>query len=142
MTAGLLVFHGVLPDSAGSLVETFLPWFGLVVVVLLILALVRRSAAALVALLLPAAAWAYGFGGLLLPVGKPGGHDLVVVQHNVSDENTDPAGRLAHWPTPGPISSRWKSWCLRRCRFTRRRLRRVSRITRFRAPSGFGRGIR
>ncbi|URN10740.1 endonuclease/exonuclease/phosphatase family protein [Actinomadura madurae] len=92
MTAGLFVFHSALPDSMGSLVEAFLPWFGLAVVVLLILAVVRRSATALVALLLPVAAWIYGFGGLLLPVGEPGGHDLVVVQHNVSDENTDPAG--------------------------------------------------
>lgn len=92
MTAGLFAFHSVLPDSMGSLVEAFLPWFGLAVVVLLILAVVRRSATALVALVLPVAAWIYGFGGLLLPVGEPGGHDLVVVQHNVSDENTDPAG--------------------------------------------------
>ncbi|MGX4692005.1 endonuclease/exonuclease/phosphatase family protein [Streptomyces sp. JNUCC 63] len=95
LTAGLLVFHRAVPNSVGrlgSLLEAFLPWLGLVVVVLLGLALLRRSAVALVALLLPVAAWTYLFGGLLLPGPEPGAHDLLVVQHNVSDENTDPAG--------------------------------------------------
>lgn len=95
LTAGLLVFHRAVPNSVGrlgSLLEAFLPWLGLVVVVLFGVALLRRSAIALVALVLPVAAWAYLFGGLLLPVGEPGAQDLVVVQHNVSDENDDPAG--------------------------------------------------
>ncbi|MGC9540364.1 endonuclease/exonuclease/phosphatase family protein [Streptomyces sp. UG1] len=95
LTAGLLAFHRAVPNFAGrpgSLLETFLPWLGLVVVLLLGLALLRRSAIALVALLLPVAAWTHLFGGLLMPGAKHGPHDLVVVQHNVSDENTDPAG--------------------------------------------------
>ncbi|WVU02223.1 endonuclease/exonuclease/phosphatase family protein [Streptomyces prasinus] len=95
LTAGLLVFHRAVPNSvgrAGSLLESFLPWLGLVAVVLFAAALVRRSAAALVALLLPVTAWTYLFGGLFLPEPRAGARDLVVVQHNVSDENTDPAG--------------------------------------------------
>ncbi|WP_370268752.1 endonuclease/exonuclease/phosphatase family protein [Streptomyces sp. V4I8] len=95
LTAGLLAFHRAVPNTVGrtgSLLEAFLPWLGAVVVVLLGLALLRRSAVALVALLLPVAAWTYLFGGLLLPAPKPGARDLVVVQHNVSDENGDPAG--------------------------------------------------
>ncbi|MFE7352319.1 endonuclease/exonuclease/phosphatase family protein [Streptomyces sp. NPDC057543] len=95
LTAGLLAFHRAVPNSVGrlgSLLEAFLPWLGLVVVVLLALTLLRRSATAMVALLLPVAAWTYLFGGLLLPGAEAGAHDLVVVQHNVSDENTDPAG--------------------------------------------------
>ncbi|MFD4943719.1 endonuclease/exonuclease/phosphatase family protein [Streptomyces sp. NPDC058409] len=95
LTAGLLAFHRAVPNSVGrlgSLLEAFLPWLGLVVVVLLGLTMLRRSATALVALLLPVAAWTYLFGALLLPGAEPGAHDLVVVQHNVSDENTDPAG--------------------------------------------------
>ncbi|WP_326792118.1 endonuclease/exonuclease/phosphatase family protein [Streptomyces sp. NBC_00841] len=95
LTAGLLAFHRAVPTSVGhlgSLLEAFLPWLGLVVVVLLGTALLRRSATAVVALLMPVAAWMHLFGGLLLPGAKPGGHDLVVVQHNVSDENTDPTG--------------------------------------------------
>ncbi|MFJ7496887.1 endonuclease/exonuclease/phosphatase family protein [Streptomyces sp. NPDC097727] len=95
LTAGLLAFHRAVPNSVGrlgSLLEAFLPWLGLVVVVLLGVALLRRSATALVALLLPVAVWMYLFGGLFLSGAEPGAHDLVVVQHNVSDENTDPAG--------------------------------------------------
>ncbi|MFD3545536.1 endonuclease/exonuclease/phosphatase family protein [Streptomyces sp. NPDC058655] len=94
LTAALLAFHSAVPDGAGrlgSLLEAFLPWLGAVVVALSAPALWRRSATAAVALLLPAAVWAYHFGGLLLPVER-GAPDLVVVQHNVSDENTDPAG--------------------------------------------------
>ncbi|MEU0835278.1 endonuclease/exonuclease/phosphatase family protein [Streptomyces sp. NPDC005969] len=93
LTAGLMVFHRAVPNSVGrlgSLLEAFLPWLGLAVVVLLVLALLRRSATALVALLLPVAAWTHLFGGLLGTEHGP--HDLVVVQHNVSDENTDPVG--------------------------------------------------
>ncbi|MET9515197.1 endonuclease/exonuclease/phosphatase family protein [Streptomyces sp. NPDC002994] len=91
---GLLVFPSAVPDMAGrpgSLLETFLPWLGLAVPVFLVLAIVRRSAVALVALLLPVAAWVSGFGGLLLPA-EDSAYDLTVVQHNVSDENADPAG--------------------------------------------------
>ncbi|WP_230886688.1 endonuclease/exonuclease/phosphatase family protein [Streptomyces spinoverrucosus] len=105
LTAGLLVSHRAVPNSVGrlgSLLEAFLPWLGLAVVALLGLALLRRSALALVALLLPVAAWTYLFGGLLLPAAKPGAHDLVVVQHNVSDENTDPAGTARALAGAGP----------------------------------------
>lgn len=95
VTAGLLASHRAVPNSVGrmgSLLETFLPWLGLVVVALFGLGVLRRSATALVALLLPTAAWTHLFGGLLLLGTEPGARDLVVVQHNVSDENTDPAG--------------------------------------------------
>jgi vancomycin resistance protein VanJ len=105
VTALLLVFHGVVPNGVGglgSLLESFLPWLVLVVVPLLALALLRRSALALVALLLPVAAWTYLFGGLLLPPPEPGTDDLVVVQHNVSDENTDPAGTARALAGAGP----------------------------------------
>ncbi|MFD5578206.1 endonuclease/exonuclease/phosphatase family protein [Streptomyces pseudogriseolus] len=105
LTAGPLVFHRAVPNSVGrvgSLLETFLPWLGLVIVVLSGLALLRRSAAAVMALLLPTAAWTQLFGGLLLPAEEPGPHDLVVVQHNVSDENTDPAGTARALAGAGP----------------------------------------
>ncbi|MYX13941.1 endonuclease/exonuclease/phosphatase family protein [Streptomyces sp. SID8374] len=89
--------HRVIPNSpgrVGSLVESFLPWGGGVVVLLFVVALVRRSGVALVALLLPVGVWVQGFGGLLLPGAgaESGARELVVVQHNVSDENPDPAG--------------------------------------------------
>ncbi|WP_330176881.1 endonuclease/exonuclease/phosphatase family protein [Streptomyces sp. NBC_01498] len=105
LTAALLVFHGVVPNAVGRLgsaLESFLPWLGLVVVVLLVLALLRRSVFALVALLLPVAAWTYLFGGLFLPSAGSRAYDLVVVQHNVSDENTDPAGTARALAETGP----------------------------------------
>nr|WP_223206256.1 endonuclease/exonuclease/phosphatase family protein [Streptomyces xanthii] len=93
-TAALLLGHRLVPNTPGrlgSLLEAFLPWLGVVVPVLLGAALQRRSATALLALLLPVAAWAYQFGGLLLPGDAPTRAGLDVVQHNASDENTDPA---------------------------------------------------
>ncbi|MDK0517727.1 endonuclease/exonuclease/phosphatase family protein [Streptomyces sp. ML-6] len=100
-----MAFHRAVPNSVGrlgSLLEVFLPWLGPVVVVLLVLALLRRSALALTALLLPVAAWTYLFGGLLLPGAGPGPDELVVVQHNVSDENADPAGTARALADAGP----------------------------------------
>ncbi|MFG2680501.1 endonuclease/exonuclease/phosphatase family protein [Streptomyces sp. NPDC048392] len=99
------MFHRLVPNGMGglgSLLESFLPWLGLMVVPLLALALLRRSALALVALLLPVAAWTHLYGPLLLPAPEPGPHDLVVVQHNVSDENTDPAGTARDLAAAGP----------------------------------------
>ncbi|WP_188269912.1 MULTISPECIES: endonuclease/exonuclease/phosphatase family protein [unclassified Streptomyces] len=95
MTALLLAFPSVVPGTPGrlgSLLESFLPWLGLPVPLLAVVALLRRSAPALVALLVPAVVWGFSYGGLLLPSAPPGGRELVVVQHNVSDENPDPAG--------------------------------------------------
>ncbi|MEU3208816.1 endonuclease/exonuclease/phosphatase family protein [Streptomyces cyaneofuscatus] len=93
--AGVVGLHGVIPNSpgrVGSLVESFLPWSGVVVALLFVVALVRRSGVGLVALLLPVGVWVQGFGGLLQPAPDVGARELVVVQHNVSDENPDPAG--------------------------------------------------
>jgi vancomycin resistance protein VanJ len=93
LTAAVLVAHRAIPNGTGnlgSLVEAFLPWFGLAVPVLLTLAAVRRSLLGIGATLLPLAAWFAGFGGHLLP-RDTGAPDLIVVQHNVSDENPDPA---------------------------------------------------
>ncbi|MFG2566500.1 endonuclease/exonuclease/phosphatase family protein [Streptomyces sp. NPDC048567] len=95
LAALLLVAPGLVPNTPGrlgSLLESLLPWLGLAVVPLLALAVLRRSALAAAAVVLPVAAWAYAFGGLLLPAADPGPRDLVVVQHNVSDVNADPAG--------------------------------------------------
>ncbi|WSU08591.1 endonuclease/exonuclease/phosphatase family protein [Streptomyces sp. NBC_01116] len=95
LLAGVMAFHRGVPNAVGrvgSLLESFLPWAGVIVVLLLVLALVRRSAVALVAVLLPVGVWVHLFGGLLLPGTEGEGRELVVVQHNVSDENPDPAG--------------------------------------------------
>lgn len=89
----LMLLHAKIPNrigNLGSLVETFLPWFGLFVPVLLAGALWRRSASAVVALLLPVTVWLNLFGGLLGDKSHPGG-DLTVVSHNVGADNPDPA---------------------------------------------------
>ncbi|MFF0793854.1 endonuclease/exonuclease/phosphatase family protein [Streptomyces spiralis] len=89
----LMLLHAQITDRGGlgSLVETFLPWFGLFVPVLLAGALWRRSASAVVALLLPVVVWLNLFGGLLGDKSHPGGA-LTVAEHNVGDANADPAG--------------------------------------------------
>lgn len=94
LVAFLLVCPAAVPNGIGrmgSLLETFLPWLGLTVPALLGLALLRRSALALISSLLPAAAWFAVFGGLLLP-DRGSADAITVLQHNVSDENSDPSG--------------------------------------------------
>ncbi|WP_329615526.1 endonuclease/exonuclease/phosphatase family protein [Streptomyces brevispora] len=88
----IMLLHAKITDrwGLGSLVETFLPWFGLCVPVLLAGAVWRRSLAAGIALLLPVAVWLNLFGGLLSDKSHPGG-DLTVAGHNVGADNPDPA---------------------------------------------------
>ncbi|MEW2398138.1 endonuclease/exonuclease/phosphatase family protein [Streptomyces sp. NPDC046862] len=89
-----MLLHAKIPNrigNLGSLLETFLPWFGLFVPVLLVVALWRRSASAVVALLLPVTVWLNLFGGLLSEKSHPGS-DHTVVSHNVGADNPDPVG--------------------------------------------------
>ncbi|MFF2851994.1 endonuclease/exonuclease/phosphatase family protein [Streptomyces sp. NPDC058001] len=90
----LMLLHARIPNrigGLGSLVETFLPWFGVFIPLLLAGALWRRSASAVVALLLPVVVWLSLFGGLLSDKSQQGG-DLTVASHNVSADNSDPVG--------------------------------------------------
>jgi vancomycin resistance protein VanJ len=89
----VMLLHARITDRGGlgSLVETFLPWFGLLVPVLAAGALWRRSASAVAALLLPVTVWLSLFGGLLGDKSHPGS-DLTVVSHNVDAGNPDPVG--------------------------------------------------
>lgn len=92
--AVLLVAHDFVPNrwgNLGSLVQTFLPWLGLAVPLGILAAVLRRSALAILAVLLPLAAWIWVF----LPQVRsapPEPSDMTVVQHNVSDTNTDVTG--------------------------------------------------
>ncbi|WP_329133673.1 endonuclease/exonuclease/phosphatase family protein [Streptomyces sp. NBC_00670] len=91
----LMALHESVPNRVGnfgSLLETFLPWLGVLVPVLLVLALVRRSATALIALLVPVLVWTDLFGGLLSDKTAEGGGDLTVATHNVNASNADPSG--------------------------------------------------
>ncbi len=90
----LMLLHAKIPNRSGnlgSLVETFLPWFGLFIPALLAGALGRRSASAVAALLLPVTVWLNLFGGLLSDKSHPDS-DLTVASHNVGADNPDPAG--------------------------------------------------
>ncbi|MER7481978.1 endonuclease/exonuclease/phosphatase family protein [Streptomyces sp. NPDC126510] len=92
--AGLLALPSAVPNRVGRLgsqLETFLPWLGAAVPVLGCLALLGRSRAGLLACLAPLAVWLWMFGGMWFS-RTPGPYDLTVVQHNVADDNTDPAG--------------------------------------------------
>jgi vancomycin resistance protein VanJ len=94
LLALVMLLHAHIPNTVGnlgSLSETFLPWFGLLVPVLLVGGLLRRSASALVALVLPVMVWFDVFGGLVTDRAATGG-DLTVATHNVNAENPDPAG--------------------------------------------------
>ncbi|GAB2741078.1 endonuclease/exonuclease/phosphatase family protein [Streptomyces bullii] len=94
LLAVVMLVHSYIPNAVGnigSLVETFLPWLGLLVPVLLLVALVRRSATALIAVVLPAVVWLNLFGGLLTDKSATGG-DLTVATHNVNADNADPSG--------------------------------------------------
>jgi vancomycin resistance protein VanJ len=96
LVACLLAFHAAVPNTVGhlgSLVETFLLWLGLTIPVLFALVWWRRSTIALLAALLPVVAWLSLFGGQLLPRQDPT-YDLTAVQHNVSDENAEPAATV------------------------------------------------
>lgn len=97
VAAALLAVPRLVPNTPGrlgSLLETLLPWLGLAVPVLLCAGLLRRAPVAVVAALLPALVWGVRFGGLFL-TGTEDSGGLVVVQHNVSDENADLAGTAA-----------------------------------------------
>lgn len=95
LLALVMAGHGLVPNTpgqVGSLLETFLPWTGLLLVPVLAAAAVRRSWTALVAAALPAAVWLAMFGGTLFASAGGGPYDLRVVTHNVNAENPDPAG--------------------------------------------------
>ncbi|MEU0194084.1 endonuclease/exonuclease/phosphatase family protein [Streptomyces afghaniensis] len=94
LLAVVMMLHSRIPNTIGnlgSLVETFLPWLGLLIPVLLLLAVVRKSATALIAVLLPALVWLNLFGGQVSDKTATGG-DLTVATHNVNADNPDPAG--------------------------------------------------
>ncbi|MGA4543793.1 endonuclease/exonuclease/phosphatase family protein [Uniformispora flossi] len=95
LLALLMAGHALVPNTpghVGSLLETFLPWVGLLVLPLLAAAAVRRSWTALVATALPVVVWLAMFGGTVLQSAGSGPYDLRVVTHNINAGNPDPAG--------------------------------------------------
>ncbi|MFC7532913.1 endonuclease/exonuclease/phosphatase family protein [Actinoplanes sp. GCM10030250] len=93
LSAGVLLLHRLIPGSAGSLAETFLSWLGLIIPLSAALAAWLRTVPAIVAAVIPLAAWLTVFGGHFVPA-RDVTPTLIAVQHNVSDENPDPAGTV------------------------------------------------
>ncbi|GAA2300730.1 teicoplanin resistance protein VanJ [Glycomyces scopariae] len=89
--AAILLLHRFIPNrwyNLGSLIETFLPWFGIGVPVLILLAAIRRRPIAIICALLPALVW-FQMYAALIPDKHDGEGDFRVVAHNVNAENTD-----------------------------------------------------
>jgi vancomycin resistance protein VanJ len=95
IVVALLVVPGV------SLLPTVRPWLGLTVPLLIALAAWRRSLLGLAGVALPLIAWLAIFGGHLRPDGYAPS-DLVAVQHNVGDDNPDPAGTVSQLVAADP----------------------------------------
>lgn len=92
---GILAFPGLLPDwpgHLGSLVETALPWFGLLIPPLLIWALLRRSRKEVAVVMIPVVAWVLLLCPRILDVpGRNLGHaDFQVLTVNVGGDRTSP----------------------------------------------------
>lgn len=97
LLAAILLLHRFIPNTwfnLGSLIETFLPWFGLAVPPLVLLAAIRRRPLAIACALLPALVWFQMYAGLL-PDKHVGEGDFRVIAHNVNAENTDTEGTAA-----------------------------------------------
>ena len=68
LLAAVLLLHRFIPNrwfNLGSLIETFLPWFGLAVPVFVILAAIRRRPLAIVCALLPGLVWFQMYAALI-----------------------------------------------------------------------------
>jgi len=94
---GLLLWHGAIPDRGGvmGLVESVLPWFGILIVLLAIVAAVRRSAFIGIGVLVSAIVWAALFVPQLQPHHGSGTAQLTVISENVDADNDDPAATVA-----------------------------------------------
>lgn len=85
-----LAGHRLVPVLGGftPVLESLLPWLGLMVPLLLIIALVARSAKAAVVALVPGVVWAVMFGPTLLRTPPGGPSDLAVGTVNVGVRNS------------------------------------------------------
>jgi vancomycin resistance protein VanJ len=79
----VLVAHRAVPGSAGSALDSALPWLGALIPVLVVAAVVRRSAVVLTAAVASTLVWAGSFGPVLVDRSGPGPHDLRVAGLNI-----------------------------------------------------------
>ncbi|WP_232805776.1 endonuclease/exonuclease/phosphatase family protein [Glycomyces xiaoerkulensis] len=85
----MMLLHRFIPNrwyNLGSLIETFLPWFGLFIPPLIVLAALRRRPLAIVVALLPALVWLKLYAGVF-PDKTDGSGSFRVLAHNVNAAN-------------------------------------------------------
>ncbi len=92
LLAALLAMHELVPTTRGLalVVESALPWTGLLIVLLFIVALFRFSVLSIIGVLLPALVWFLMFGSYLRPADTPDDADLVVATQNVGARMPQP----------------------------------------------------
>lgn len=90
--AAFLLLHELLPTRMGFalVVETILPWTGIVLALVLLMTLIRFSWLSAVGFLVPALVWAGMFGPALLPNEDSGESDITVATHNVGARMPEP----------------------------------------------------
>ncbi|GAB3234693.1 teicoplanin resistance protein VanJ [Glycomyces halotolerans] len=89
--SAMMLGHRFIPNrwfNFGSLIETFLPWFGLLIPPLALLAALRRRPLLIVVALLPALVWLKLYAGLI-PDKSEGPGSFRVLAHNVNAENAE-----------------------------------------------------
>ena len=95
LSAGaLLVWHGMLPNVGGSasLIETFLPWLGVMILALGVVAVVRLSLFGGLCVAAAAVAWGLAFMPALLPAVRAGTPSLTVASENIHAGNSAAGG--------------------------------------------------
>jgi vancomycin resistance protein VanJ len=95
--AAVLVGHRLIPDVAGSstILESILPWVGVLVPLLALVGLMARAWAGIAVLLVPALAWAIMFVPTMLPKNPAGHSQLTVVSQNIDADNPNPCAALS-----------------------------------------------
>lgn len=91
--AALIAMHGLVPTSRGLalIVDSLLPWSGVLIVLLLIVALFRLSILSIAGVLVPVLVWGSLFWPYLKPAGDPGETDLTVATQNVGAKLPQPS---------------------------------------------------
>ncbi|MDK8347609.1 endonuclease/exonuclease/phosphatase family protein [Brevibacterium sp. UMB1308A] len=89
----LLLLHHLIPTTRGLalMVESVLPWTGVLVVFLLVLGLIRFSVWSVIGVVIPALVWGSMFGTYLKPASEPDHTDIVVATQNVGARLPEPS---------------------------------------------------
>lgn len=92
LLALVMIGHQYVPDvfTLGTIVDSILPWLGLLIVPLLLVAALRRAPLALAATIVPMLVWAVMFGPALVQGPAGGPSNLTVAEQNLYAYNDQP----------------------------------------------------